>query len=222
MTASSFPTLLTYPLAASLGLSVLPWGKYVLYPFRLFTTWVHECCHAFMALLLGGSVTRITLAPDTSGLTSYRLPAGRLRLAIVTSAGYLGSSVVGCGIYALSLSAHRHAPHLLLGLGGLMVLSLLVWVRGWFGLLIVSALASGFIALGYQGEHRYAEMMLVFLALQTGLNAIFDIRTLFSLDARSKSDAHAMQSLYWLPSWFWAVLWMGLSIALTYWTIKRA
>src|SRR5437899_446618 len=62
----------------SLGLSLTPWGKLILYPFRLFTTWVHECGHALVTLMVGGSVSSIVIEPDTSGVTRSLLPAGRV------------------------------------------------------------------------------------------------------------------------------------------------
>ena len=37
--------------ALCLGLSLLPWGPLLLYPFTLFTTWIHECSHAVMVVL---------------------------------------------------------------------------------------------------------------------------------------------------------------------------
>src|SRR4051812_38860923 len=98
------PSTLAWPLIASFALSLVPGGQYVLYPFKLFTTWVHECSHAVSAVCLGGSVSRITLAPDTSGLTHYRLPPGRLRQGMVASAGYLGSSLTGCLLYFMAVS----------------------------------------------------------------------------------------------------------------------
>ena len=64
--------------ALCLGVSLTPWGPLILYPFTLFTTWVHECGHAVMAVLLGGSVSSITIQPDTSGLTRSLMPAGRI------------------------------------------------------------------------------------------------------------------------------------------------
>src|SRR6185436_18419745 len=64
--------------AVCLGVSLTPWGPLVLYPFTLFTTWVHECSHALMVVLLGGHVSSITIQPDTSGLTRSLVPASRL------------------------------------------------------------------------------------------------------------------------------------------------
>jgi hypothetical protein len=61
--------------AVSLLVSLTPWAQYLLYPFRLFATWVHECSHAVMTVLVGGRVTSVTIAPDTSGLTLSLVPS---------------------------------------------------------------------------------------------------------------------------------------------------
>jgi hypothetical protein len=218
---SALPSILIYPLAVTLGLSLLPGGKYALYPFRLFSTWVHECCHAFTALLVGGSVNRIILSANTGGLTDYRIPAGRIRQGLVTSAGYLGSSAIGCLFYHLSLASHRNAHLLILAVGALMLLSLLFWIRNLFGALAVASLGTGMLALGWQGRPSYSEPLLAFLAIQTSLNALFDIRTLFGLESDVRSDARTMQTLCWFPAWFWAALWLSLSLALTIWVISK-
>ncbi len=213
-----FPSHLIWPLAASLVLCLFSWGKYALYPFRLFTTWVHECSHATSASLLGGQVQKITLAPDTSGLTVYQLPKSRARQAIVASSGYLGSSLAGCALYLASVS-NLDSQILVIAVGVTLALSLLFWVRGAFGMITVTALAAAFLALGHYGNHAITRPVFAFLAVQTALGALLDIRTLFGLGHRTRSDAHDMQSLLVLPYWFWALLWMGESVALMAYTI---
>lgn len=207
------------PLAVSVGLSLVPGGKYALYPFKLFTTWVHECGHALAALTAGGGEVRITLEPDASGLTRYRLPRSRLREAWVASAGYLGSSLVGCALFYLSATERARAPQIVLGLAVALGLSLLLWVRNAFGAATVLALGAGLGACVHYGRAEHVQWLLQFLALQTALNACLDIRTLFGLGggARGQSDAHTMQRLFWLPAAFWAALWMAASLTLMAW-----
>src|SRR5438477_3795439 len=86
--------------ATSLAVSLTPWAPIALYPFKLFTTWVHECGHALMTVLVGGQVTSITIEPDTSGLTRSLIPAGRVARGLVASSGYLGAATAGCLLMA--------------------------------------------------------------------------------------------------------------------------
>jgi len=53
--------------------------------------------------------------------------------------------------------------------------------------------------------------VLQFLGAQTCINAVLDIRVLYSVSERS--DAVTMATLFWLPSWFWATSWMVLALA---------
>lgn len=214
---------LAWTVGLSLAISLFPWGKYAVYPFRLFTTWVHECCHAIAALGLGGQVTRITLSPDTSGLTFYRIPKGRLRQAVVASSGYLGSALAGCLIYAGTLHwpAAGRERMIASSLGVLMWLSAFLWVRGLFGLLTVGAGGAALIALGQSPSiGSSARYLIPFLGVQTALQCLFDLRTLFELDPDAHSDARTLQALFWLPSGFWAMIWIGLSLFMMGWTIR--
>src|SRR5262245_34171917 len=86
--------------AVSLVVSLTPWAPFLLYPFKLFTTWVHECGHALMTVIVGGRVTSVTIEPDTSGLTRGLVPASRLAGGAVASSGYLSAAIVGCLLLA--------------------------------------------------------------------------------------------------------------------------
>ena len=52
----------------SIVLWFIPYAEYLVYPFRLFVTLIHESGHALVAFLTGGSVQSLTIAADGSGL----------------------------------------------------------------------------------------------------------------------------------------------------------
>lgn len=212
----------------SILLSFSSLGRKILFPFQLFTTWIHECCHALMAMLLGGSAIKITISPDGGGLTHYRIPSGRIRNALVASSGYLGASFFGCVLLFWSLNAHRLPPHYsarhsILFLCVLIGLSLIFWIRNGFGFLCTFLLGLGLAALYFPPLNQIAKPILMFISVQTALNALFDIRVLFSLGNSKKimSDAHTLQKLFFLPYWFWAFLWLGTSGFMLYWTLCK-
>jgi len=198
--------------AISLVVSLTPWAQFLLYPFKLFTTWVHESGHALMIVLVGGRVTSITIQPDTSGLTESIFPVGRIRSGLVASAGYLGAAVVGCLLIA-STRVQKWAHVILLGIGALMLLTLVLWVRNLFGAVVVLAWSLALITLARKGVANALRFFLSLLAIQVALNAVYDIRVLF-LIGRSRSDAATMARLFLLPSWVWATTWMLLSVAM--------
>lgn len=198
--------------AASLAISLTPWGGVVLYPFKLFSTWVHECGHALMTVLIGGQVTSITIRPDTSGLTLSLIPEGRVSRALVASSGYLGAALVGCLLMAAA-RIERRAQGILLGIGAFMLLTLILWMRNLFGAAIVLAWGAALVAIGRSRPSPAARLLLSLLAIQTALNAVFDIRVLFLVD-EGPSDAVTMAQLFLLPAWLWATLWMIVSVAM--------
>lgn len=198
--------------ALSLGLSVTPWGQMALYPFKLFTTIVHECAHAVMTVLVGGSVQSITIQPDTSGLTLSMIPDARIFRGLVSSAGYLGASIVGC-VLIVATRIEKWANAVLLLVGALMGVALVIWMRNVFAFVVVLAWSLLLVTLARVGSRAAARFLLSLLAVQVALNAVFDIRVLF-LVRGVQSDAETMAGLFILPSWFWASLWMLVSVAL--------
>jgi hypothetical protein len=201
----------------SLGLSLTPWGQLLLYPFRLFTTWVHECGHAFATLLLGGSVISIQIEPDASGITRSLVPPGRITQGVVTSSGYLGASVVGCLLMA---AARRDGwTHTILwATGSFMLLTLVIWMTNLFGFVVVLAWSVALVALARRGRGPAAKFVLSLLAVQVALNSVYDIRVLFLLDG-GRSDAETMAGLFLLPSGLWASAWMLMSVSMLGWTL---
>ena len=203
--------------AVCLGVSLTPWGPLVLYPFTLFTTWVHECGHAVMAVLLGGSVSSITIQPDTSGLTRSLMPAGRIARGLVASSGYLGASIVGCLLMAATRVEKRARP-ILWAIGAFMLFTLVFWMRNLFGALVVLAWAVTLLALARKGSGSASRFFLSVLAVQVALNAVFNIRVLFLVNG--PSDAETMARLFLAPAWVWATVWMAMSAAMLLWTLR--
>ncbi len=206
--------------AISLGLSLTPWGQWLLYPFKLFTTWVHECSHAALTLLVGGSVTAITIEPDTSGLTRSLIPSGRIAQGAVASAGYLGASVVGCFLLAAT-RVKKWARVILWTVGALMLVTLVIWIRNLFGAVVVLAWGAALVALARKGTRQVSRFVLSLLAIQVALNSVYDIRVLL-LVAGGHSDAETMARLFALPAWLWAGAWMLMSVGMLGWTLRIA
>jgi hypothetical protein len=203
--------------ALCLGVSLTPWGPVLLYPFTLFTTWIHECGHAVMVVLVGGSVTSITIQPDTSGLTRSLVPASRIAQGLVASSGYLGASVVGCLLMAATRVERRARP-ILWGIGAFMLLTVVIWMRNLFGALVVLGWGIALLLLARKSTGRAPRFILSVLAIQVALNAVYDIRVLFLVNGRS--DAETMARLFLAPAWLWASLWMIASVAMLAWTLR--
>jgi hypothetical protein len=205
--------------ALSFAISLTRWGPLVLYPFRLFTTWVHECGHAVMTLLVGGQVNSIVIERSAAGVTSSLVPASRVAQGLVASAGYMGATIVGCALMTAArrkTSAHR----ILWTIGAFMLVTLVIWMRNPFGVVVVLVWSVVLVALSRQGSGPLSWFVLSLVAVQVALDSVYDIRVLFLVHG-GHSDAETMSRLFLLPSWVWASLWMVMSVGLLTWTLLR-
>ena len=144
--------------ALCLGVSLTPWGPVLLYPFTLFTTWIHECGHAVVTLIVGGRVTSITIEPNTAGLTRSLIPQSRIAQGLVASAGYLGASVVGC-LLMVAARGRKSAQAILWTVGAFMLVTLVVWMRNPFGIGVVLAWGVALVALSRQATSGVARFV---------------------------------------------------------------
>jgi Peptidase M50B-like len=170
-----------------------------------------------MTVLLGGSVSSITIEPDTSGLTRSLVPAGRVARGLVASSGYLGASVVGCLLMAAT-RVEKWARAIVRAVGVLMLVTLIVWMRNLFGFVVVLAWGAALVALARTASGHASKFVLSLLAIQVALDSVYDIRVLFHVDG-GHSDAETMARLFLLPSWLWAGAWMLMSVGMLGWTL---
>lgn len=212
-------------MAVLLVLLNVPYGNYVLYPFALFGTWVHELCHALAALAVGGSVDHIKIFSDTSGL-AWTAPGGRLQHAVVASAGYTGTALGG----ALLLLFRRRALAGRIGLivlGAAMMLSALVWVRNGFGTPAILVLGGALLAAGWKLPRELSGWLFTFLATVTSLDAVTSIQTLFGAThlvngEPSSTDARTVGELLLVPWFAWAAAWLVLALVCAYVGLRYA
>jgi hypothetical protein len=190
-------------------LSFIPFAGIIVYPFRLFVTFIHEGGHALAALLTFGSVEQVRLHLDASGETYTR---GGMPL-VVSSAGYLSSTVYGAGLLLLGRQSGRAKAALALTALAIAGLTLL-YVRGVFGWMVGIGLTVGLVLTALAASVRAAHFILSFLAVQCCLNALYDLNTLFFISAfsNSHSDARNMQSFTGIPAVFWAIVWLVVSL----------
>jgi hypothetical protein len=208
--------------ALTLALLVLwqiPGVGLVVYPFRLFGTFVHEISHGLAALATGGDFHRFTVSPDLSGLA---WSAGGWRW-VISSAGYVGSAVFG-GVLIL-LAARGVASRLLLMVLGLVLGVLcLLFVRNMFGIATGLALAAAMFLAGYRLRAPWSDIVLLVLALQLVLDGFNSLFTLLRLSAASnvQTDALSMAQATGVPAVIWTVVWAALSLAMLAFTLRLA
>ncbi len=200
--------------AVTLVLWFIPFAEVITYPIRIFVTLVHESGHALAALGTLGRVNRVLLDWNGSGVTETVGGAGLM----ISSAGYLSTTLYGAGLLLL-LRQVRYLRAATVGTGVVLILmtaffggNLLAWLAGLvFGI--------GCIVLALKARVRVVHFLMSFLAVQSLLNAFYDLRTLVYLSAYDSSrptDAQNMAAASGgvIPAMVWAVLWSLISLAI--------
>jgi len=218
-----------------------PTFSWLMAPVKILVTTLHELGHALICLITGGSVSGLTIVNDNSGHGGLTMCRGGNPF-LYTQSGYLGTAVFGCLFIFLGRD-QRLSKGVLLFLGGLIAIADILFMTGAIfhegriieGVLSISwglALAGLLVWAGLKLPPTWANLLLLFLAVQTALNALTDVAYLFKtsvvvLPGAAFSDATTMEQMTHLPAWLWSGLW-GISsvvmLAATLWVcygVKR-
>lgn len=184
------------------------WDTRFVYPLRILVTFLHEGSHGLAAVLTGGSIDRITVAADGSGLCFTR---GGWR-SLVIPAGYLGSMAWGSLILVLALRT-RLGKAVSLGFGFGLIAVTVVYVRSWFGFASGLALGAALASAGRWLPEEVDQALLALIGSASCLYALFDLRHLASLGRGANDAASFSAEVLPLPPVVWAVLWAVLALA---------
>lgn len=201
--------------AATIALWYIPFLSILSYPFNIFVTFIHEGGHALAALLTGNSVASLSVATDGSGLT-YTTTSGLVSQTIVSSAGYLGAMAYGALLLFLIRRAVA-ARYVLIGSGAFILgLTLIFGLGSLFTIVMGVGITAALAAMAVYGSPRVVTFFVSFLAVQSVLNALIDLKNLFfySFVPGAHSDAANMANATGIPAVFWTVIWIGLAFVI--------
>lgn len=193
----------------------------LVYPLRLFVTYVHEASHALAALITGGVVEGFTISPNGSGLA---VTAGGSR-AFILPAGYLGAALFGSMLFFLSNRIPRWVRGLSLLIGGFMIVFTLAFARpDEVGSLTALFVGLGFgavmILMGWKAPRIINLFLLNALAAMTSLNAVLDVWMLIANSSatrgavRNDAAAFASEITPALPTPVVAFIWSAAAVAM--------
>ncbi|MGU3411412.1 M50 family metallopeptidase [Microbacterium sp. M1A1_1b] len=208
----------TVPLVSSASLvfvailvgAVLPFVPVVGRVARIAATIAHEVGHAVVVVPFGGQIRRIDLRPDGSGEAWVQLggvPSGIRWLVRILNlyAGYSAPLWAGALLLTGVLHGSRWLPVVVLGVIGLIAL---LFVRNWFGLLVVV----GFDALALWVALRPSEATVLVVAavgalfVVDGLRSVVQVARWLVTGARVQTDFHIAAAEMRLPAAVWFVL----------------
>ncbi len=201
-------------------------GRTVLYPFTILGTWFHEMGHGIAALIMGGNFHSLEIYENGSGLASFSGPLffGGLSNAFVAASGPLGPTIAGTFLILLSKSAKR-ARLVLLLLSIFFAISVILWVRSWFGVGIVLLFAVILFFIALKASDAWQQNTLRFLGVQAFASLYMNIGYLFTGGGTVNgqvfsSDTYVMSQYLLLPYWFWGGVIVLISFLLIYLTLR--
>lgn len=212
--------------------SVMLWqtsfGMLLLYPFTILATWFHEMGHGIAAMLLGSRFEHLLIFPDGSGvaLSSRPFESSRLTEALIAAGGPLGPPLAGAALIIASRNS-RSTRIALVTLGTVLLLSTLIWVRTWTGLIVLPLLAAAILATARYGSLAQQRFAIQLLGVQACISIWQQFGYLFTPGGRiegqfQRSDTGAIADVLLLPYWFWGAVISAAICALMWWSLRVA
>lgn len=208
----------------------IPFAEILIYPFRIFVTFIHEGGHAIAALLTGNSVQSLSVSMSGSGEV-YSTQGGTFSQMFVSSAGYLGAMAFGAVL--LVLIRRAAAARIILFSCAFLILFLTFvfgflkpifngpgssWAAVPFTFIAGVVISLGLYAIGRWTGERVALFIVSMIAVQCILNALLDLKTVFFLSSPFApvvpNDAVNMANATGVPAIFWALLWIAVAFGI--------
>lgn len=200
----------------------LPYFGWIQYPFHLLGTWFHEMGHGVTALLVGEQFHYLEIYENGGGVAyssvgnSY-LPIPIAR-ALTAAGGLLGPAIVGSLLIA-SAKNHGSSMIALRILIGIMVLSLILYIRSFWGIAILSSFVIFLVIVTLFKSRKLEVVTILFLGLQSVLSTYLQLDYLFTKQFERDgviqiSDTQAIAENTIGAYWMWAVIIIAISIYL--------
>lgn len=192
------------------------WSTPLVLPLKLLVIFFHELSHGLAAILTGGSIESISVNFQQGGEAWTR---GGSRFLILT-AGYLGSLAIGAGLLSAALKG-RADRAVLSGLGVLMLVVLVLYVRDIPAALICGVTGAALLAAGRFLAAPYCDLILRVIGLSSLIYVPYDIFDDTLRRASLNSDARMLAEEIGGTTMMWGVLWLIISFVVIFWCLRR-
>ncbi len=201
------------------------WWTPLLFPFRIFTTSVHEGSHAVSALLTGNGVRGIELYWNGGGVTFITGVNTTFEAIIVYSAGYLGSTIFGGFLLLLAKNSATRRRTLWGITIGLAIISLL-YIRDLQSILLVVIVGGLAGLVAWRGPNLLVQFTIYVLALLNCLYSLMDIFWLVTANANpfhgGFNDAVGLERATGIPAIVWSLVWGLVGGFIMFQFVRRA
>lgn len=193
-------------------------GRQILYPFTILGTWFHEMSHGLMAILNGGNFEKLEIFSDGSGVatSSGELFFGRISRALVALAGPLGPTAFGYLFFRIAKN-EKAINYGLWFLSLLMIISLFIWIRSIYGLVVIGAMSGLILYVSLQSNKTLKEGTVLFLGLQACISVYLSLGYILTEEVAignqvMKSDTGVVEEMLFLPHYIWGIVIIFISI----------
>jgi len=188
--------------------------------FNLINTAIHELGHALMALILEGSVKKIELFNDASGVTttSTKTKFGGFLVALI---GYPFSSLVSYFIFYLL--SFGYDKGFIIAISILFIFMLLLWIRNIYGAIWMIAFCTLNGYLIYLNNEKYIQIAALLYAVFIAVDALFSALIVLFLSIKQKDsagDATLLKKITGVPALIWGLLFAGIAGVVFYGIIE--
>lgn len=187
--------------------------------FRCINTLIHEVGHALFSIFTSGSIERIELFADTSG-AAYTRSKNIFGKLLVPLAGYPVASFASFG--AFWLLENGKVDWFVYILGGISILSLILWVRNGFGIFWLITFSLLLFCIWYFENATLTFYLSYFFACMLSIESLYAALVILYISAenpKGSGDAANLRKLTYLPAVVWGIVFAAQAIYFTSKTI---
>jgi hypothetical protein len=178
-------------------------GWQILYPIRLFVTFLHEFGHAAGALMTGGAVEYIEIETNSAGVTS----TFNGNASVILMGGYIGSAIFGNLLFYIGARRHNWVKPTLVLVIAAMLITGFIWYNSLFTTLVLCGFSAVLFLVGF--KTKYGREILMLLGLASIIYIIQDF------NVGPSSDLAAMErELKFISAKVWMYIWLAIVIAI--------
>ncbi len=198
------------------------WNTIIIKPIKLFTVFLHELGHAFMAVVTGSNITGLSIYFNESGHVTS-LPKDWFSAFLIANGGYLGSV-----LFAICILLLRNTKFKKYIIGFIAIIFLGVTFR-YSGIIsftmLYSVIFAAFAIIVYMVQNeKLHDWVIEIIGIGSVTYAIYDTFVdtvllqvnyqfgLFRLGTMPVTDAVLLSRLTHIPAIVWGVIWLAVAL----------